>query len=591
MRGRQRRKTEKKFNIRHAVGKYSLALLSVFSRLKKEIKSRRLERSFFFGSSRVTFSVVVIRTIRLLHSFNPKGGKRRRLVGRTSERTRQTQHTSDERSKAAAAYEKKSSTAFFFFLLRFAASFRPPFSFLASSRRRAFLFRQRGNDRGGDITMTSNDHQSLLYLIFRCLNAHFARLCLDAIDAYVVLIGTIFAGESEVSPLHQYNADCSDDEVFESVNLPMNRLLSDVAPPPPLPQRTTATNASNSPTPPPPAGGSAAPPVPQRGPSPPDRQTPSPKAVIQSHIFPKQKLLEEDANYSYVKFLPEHEYSYPNLAETTTLSTAGGTKGTTASLPPPPPMRENSISSPAAFVGEESGPHVPVRKVHSGGHVFGSGCKNGHQGYSPPLRAASASGGKQPPELTSSSGLISASSSSEAAGAACHSSEASSNSSRGSRRHSPKDDLKLWGDLKQQQHQQQQSGSQRRGVCVHCRESFSLSANHSGSCSDAPDPVRRGIEAMTCLRCAKGLLYHCMSDAEGDYAHPCSCSNADGHWIRRWLGLALMAIVVPCLCCYPPLMACYKCGKCCGACGGGRHEAASSLEEAAMLQQTKTRKK
>jgi hypothetical protein len=94
-----------------------------------------------------------------------------------------------------------------------------------------------------------------------------------------------------------------------------------------------------------------------------------------------------------------------------------------------------------------------------------------------------------------------------------------------------------------------------------------------GVCSYAPaDRARTLIETATCLQCAKCLLYHCMSDTEGNYVHPCECSNSDGHWARRWIGLSLLSILVPCLCCYVPLMACYKCGATCNLCGG-RHEA------------------
>ena len=110
-------------------------------------------------------------------------------------------------------------------------------------------------------------------------------------------------------------------------------------------------------------------------------------------------------------------------------------------------------------------------------------------------------------------------------------------------------------------------------TCVHCRKTFTFDNNRVGMCSYAPaDFARQGIEAATCLRCAECLLYHCMSVAEGDYVHPCDCSNRDGHWARRWIGLSLLSILVPCLCCYVPLMACYKCGASCHLCGG-RHEA------------------
>jgi hypothetical protein len=112
-------------------------------------------------------------------------------------------------------------------------------------------------------------------------------------------------------------------------------------------------------------------------------------------------------------------------------------------------------------------------------------------------------------------------------------------------------------------------------TCVYCRQSFTQDHNKRGACAYAPvDCVRKGIENVTCLQCATCLLYHCMSDEEGDYVHPCDCSNSDGHRVRRWIGLSLLSILVPCLCCYLPFMACYKCGKACNVCGG-RHAASS----------------
>ena len=109
-------------------------------------------------------------------------------------------------------------------------------------------------------------------------------------------------------------------------------------------------------------------------------------------------------------------------------------------------------------------------------------------------------------------------------------------------------------------------------TCAHCRESFSADDNRLGDCADAPSIVRKGIETLTCLNCAQALLYHCMSDSEGDYVHPCECSNADGHAVRRWIGLTLLSVLVPCLCCYVPLISCYRCGELCNVCGG-RHQA------------------
>lgn len=68
------------------------------------------------------------------------------------------------------------------------------------------------------------------------------------------------------------------------------------------------------------------------------------------------------------------------------------------------------------------------------------------------------------------------------------------------------------------------------------------------------------------------MLYHCMSDSEGDVAtHPCSCntgSNDDVPCTKRWIAVALLSLIVPCLWCYPPLKLCHMLGVQCGICGG-----------------------
>lgn len=72
--------------------------------------------------------------------------------------------------------------------------------------------------------------------------------------------------------------------------------------------------------------------------------------------------------------------------------------------------------------------------------------------------------------------------------------------------------------------------------------------------------------------CARCMLYHCMSDSEGDLInHPCSCSANAAEEVsctKRWIGLALLSLLVPCLWCYPPLKACHMIGIQCGVCGG-----------------------
>lgn len=58
--------------------------------------------------------------------------------------------------------------------------------------------------------------------------------------------------------------------------------------------------------------------------------------------------------------------------------------------------------------------------------------------------------------------------------------------------------------------------------CKHCQELYSEQHNPRGSCEYAPDPIKRSIAAISCLSCAQCMLYHCMSDAEGDFAqNPC----------------------------------------------------------------------
>ncbi|XP_043601033.1 sprouty-related, EVH1 domain-containing protein 3 isoform X1 [Bombus pyrosoma] len=107
--------------------------------------------------------------------------------------------------------------------------------------------------------------------------------------------------------------------------------------------------------------------------------------------------------------------------------------------------------------------------------------------------------------------------------------------------------------------------------CKHCQELYTEQHNPRGSCEYAPDPIRRGIAKISCLSCAQGMLYHCMSDAEGDFTqNPCSCSTEEGCG-RRWFGLALLSLIVPCLWIYPPLRAVHWCGTSCGMCGGRHH--------------------
>ena len=112
-----------------------------------------------------------------------------------------------------------------------------------------------------------------------------------------------------------------------------------------------------------------------------------------------------------------------------------------------------------------------------------------------------------------------------------------------------------------------------RSRCVYCNEMFSGEENRHGACEDAPDKVAQHIERISCICCARGLLYHCMADTDGDYGHPCGCDPAQNNNCKKWTALTVLALFVPCLWCYWPLTACYRCGVAARCCGG-QHKAA-----------------
>ncbi|KAM5210254.1 sprouty-related, EVH1 domain-containing protein 3 isoform 5-T6 [Hipposideros larvatus] len=113
--------------------------------------------------------------------------------------------------------------------------------------------------------------------------------------------------------------------------------------------------------------------------------------------------------------------------------------------------------------------------------------------------------------------------------------------------------------------------------CVHCRTLFRRRADgRGGRCAEAPDPGRLLVRRLSCLWCAESLLYHCLSDAEGDFSDPCACEPGHPRPAARWAALAALSLAVPCLCCYAPLRACHWVAARCGCAGcGGRHEEAA----------------
>ncbi|XP_060568088.1 sprouty-related, EVH1 domain-containing protein 2-like isoform X2 [Ruditapes philippinarum] len=137
----------------------------------------------------------------------------------------------------------------------------------------------------------------------------------------------------------------------------------------------------------------------------------------------------------------------------------------------------------------------------------------------------------------------------------------------------PKPPLPMKTSKKKDKHKTSQTGRLlTKARCKHCHETFSHEDNHRGSCEEAPDNVEKCIEIVTCVWCAKGLIYHCMSDADGEYGHPCICDPSDESNCKKWTVLSVLSLFVPCLWCYWPLKACHMCGVSCGCCGG-RHKA------------------
>eukprot|EP00095_Tigriopus_kingsejongensis_P006970 maker-scaffold693_size110418-snap-gene-0.20 protein:Tk06970 transcript:maker-scaffold693_size110418-snap-gene-0.20-mRNA-1 annotation:"low quality protein: sprouty- evh1 domain-containing protein 2-like" len=376
-------------------------------------------------------------------------------------------------------------------------------------------------------------------------------------------IEDLLDGISETSPLHQFNLDVGDDDVFMQLDLPVGKGSSELS-------RTSPPNSDpfsghHSPSLLGQLKASTTPPSTNRlgggGGSFKGRGEGGPKitdwssAAEQQQLHHERKLLlppheqeelQRGKDYSYVKFPPRHfqvpslaaashEYSYPKLVDTLAgregSFVSGGdwhsrdSSDSSRSLKKPPPPLCDSMPS------LKKGLYYPA---------------------------------SIPPTLSqsdkSSSGLTAS-----LRGLGSRSSPSGSGSSeRGSLEGGKKGSSSRGGTPSLHQH---------KFTCAHCRESFSSEDNPPGSCHYAPDCLRQGIETITCLQCAKCLLYHCLSDSEGDYVHPCECSNSDGHRTRRWIGLSLLSILVPCLCCFVPLMACYRCGTLCKICGG-KHQPA-----------------
>ena len=118
--------------------------------------------------------------------------------------------------------------------------------------------------------------------------------------------------------------------------------------------------------------------------------------------------------------------------------------------------------------------------------------------------------------------------------------------------------------------------------CKHCQAMYNHDLNYRGSCSFAPpDRLEQGIEYASCLPIARWVFKQCFRGTEGTNAQePCTCSHYSDGISRpcRWLILGLLSFFLPCLCLYPLLKSCHRCGVVCRCCGG-RHEPISSSRD------------
>jgi len=109
--------------------------------------------------------------------------------------------------------------------------------------------------------------------------------------------------------------------------------------------------------------------------------------------------------------------------------------------------------------------------------------------------------------------------------------------------------------------------ARRKVQCRYCFELFDpeLGRGH-GKCPDAPDWVMEQINIASCAWVTNAVMYHCFSDAEGDYEPACTCSDLTGRSLIKWTVVMLMSICLPCLCCFWPLIGCRRCALSCGYC-------------------------
>lgn len=70
----------------------------------------------------------------------------------------------------------------------------------------------------------------------------------------------------------------------------------------------------------------------------------------------------------------------------------------------------------------------------------------------------------------------------------------------------------------------------------YCQEFFTEEFNRNGACEFAPDCFKASLEYTTAMKCARCMLYHCMSDSEGEMPqHPCECVPEENICSKRYV--------------------------------------------------------
>ncbi|TKR86774.1 hypothetical protein L596_011293 [Steinernema carpocapsae] len=118
---------------------------------------------------------------------------------------------------------------------------------------------------------------------------------------------------------------------------------------------------------------------------------------------------------------------------------------------------------------------------------------------------------------------------------------------------------------------------QRREKCRYCSKWYSVGDNGRGSCRDAPDRVNEVLKKITCYSAASGVVQRCsVPSLSSESARPfCNQTRRSSdasrpHAWRKRVGIAIAALICPCICCYVPLKKA-RSACLCSSNPGGRH--------------------